>query len=310
MFTHSSFLYISTVLIWGSSWFAIKFQLGTVAEEVSLVYRFAIASALLLAYCLITRRRMAFTLSQHFFIALQGVFLFATNYLVIYWATHTLSSGLIAVAFSTIIVMNIIGSAIAFRQAISTRVVVGALIGVVGVGLIFWPEVSTFDMSTAGLHALLFAFLGTLFASVGNILSARNQKQGLPVVQTNAWGMGYGASFMALWALLSGTPFNFETTTGYVGSLLFLSLFASIFAFGGYLTLLGRIGADRAAYAMVVFPVVALAISTVFEGYTWTAVAAGGLALVLVGNVVVLRKSKAAKPDSDPSSTDSHVTQS
>ncbi|MEM7208566.1 MAG: EamA family transporter [Pseudomonadota bacterium] len=286
---NSHFLYISTVLIWGSSWFAVKLQLGEVDEAASLVYRFALAAVLLLIFCLITRRSLRFTASQHLFIALQGIFLFASNYLVIYWATHLLSSGLIAVAFSTIIFMNITGAAIAFKQKLQLRVLGGATIGLAGIVLIFWPEFESFDVHSPAATGLGLALLGTLLASIGNLFSARNQRHGIPVVQTNAWGMGYGALVMCIYALLAGTEFSFDTSLVYTGSLLYLVVFASILAFGGYLTLLGRIGADRAAYAMVLFPVVALAISTAFEGYQWTLLAVIGLSLVMFGNVMVLR---------------------
>ena len=125
---------------------------------------------------------------------------------------------------------------------------------------------------------------------IGNLLSARNQRNGLPVVQTNALGVGYGAGLMALYALLSGQQFTFDTSPAYVLSLVYLVVFASILAFGCYLTLLGRIGAGRAAYAMVIFPVVSLGLSTLFEGFQWSSYAIAGLLLVLTGNLVVLRK--------------------
>ncbi len=290
MLTHSTTLYFSCVLIWGTSWFAIKFQLGSVAEEVSLVYRFLLASVILLVFCLVTRRNLRFSVREHAFMALQGLFLFSSNYLVFYWATHLLTSGLIAVAFSTVVFMNIIGSAIAFRQPIAGKVVVGAALGLTGITMIFWPELAAFELSGDGSRALMLSLFATALASCGNIVSARNQKRALPVVQTNAWGMGYGALAMAVFAFFHGVPFNLEVTPTYLGSLLYLSVFASVLAFGCYLTLIGRIGADKTAYAAVVFPVVALTLSTVFEGYQWTPLAAVGLALVLMGNVVVLRK--------------------
>ncbi len=289
MLTHSTTLYLSAVFIWGTSWFAIKFQLGTVAEEVSLVYRFFLASATLMIFCLATRRVLQFSPRQHGFMALQGLFLFSSNYLVFYWASHLLTSGLIAVAFSTVIVMNIIGSTIAFRHRITLKVLFGAMLGLCGIVMIFWPEVRAFELNGDGARGLAMSLFATALASVGNIISARNQIHKLPVIQTNAWGMAYGAMLMAVFALFRGVPFSIESTPAYLGSLLYLALFASVFAFGAYLTLIGRIGADRAAYAAVVFPLVALALSTVFENYHWTPFAVVGLLLVLTGNIVVLR---------------------
>ncbi len=286
---HSASLYLATVLIWGSTWFAIKFQLGVVEPEVSLVYRFALASLMLLIFCLLTRRRLVFTPGQHGFIALQGLFLFSCNYLIFYWATGLLTSGIVALLFSTVILMNIINSAIFLRAPVRPQVVIGACIGIAGIATIFWSEVSSVEQSGDSWRGLWMCLLATFFASIGNILSARNQLNDIPVVQTNALGMAYGAIIMLVFALIGGANFDFENTLSYGLSLVYLSVFGSIFAFGSYLTLIGRIGTDKTAYAAVLFPVIALGLSTVFENYHWTLGAFGGFVLVLVGNYVVLR---------------------
>jgi len=290
MLMHSTSLYLTSVLIWGSTWFAIKFQLGVVAAEVSLVYRFALAALILLLFCVLTRRNLRYSPQQHGFIALQGLCLFSANYLVFYWATGLLTSGIVALLFSTVILMNIINGAIFMRARVSQRVVLGACIGIAGIGTIFWSEVSAVANDTDTWRGLWMCLLATYFASIGNILSARNQKRGIPVVQTNAWGMCYGALIMVIYAIYSGASFNYEPTLSYSLSLVYLSVFGSILAFGCYLTLIGRIGADKTAYAAVLFPVIALGISTLFEGYMWTLLAVFGFGLVLLGNYVVLTK--------------------
>jgi len=290
MVKHSTTLYLATVLIWGSTWFAIKFQLGVVEEEVSLVYRFLLAAVILLLFCLFTKRTLRFSISQHFFIALQGLFLFSTNYLIFYWATGLLTSGIIALLFSTVILMNIINGAVFLRQSIKARVVVGAMFGISGIAAIFWAEVDSLENNLSTWQGLWMCLVATFLASIGNILSARNQRQHLPVVQTNAWGMTYGSLYMAIYAIYHGVPFNYDPSFSYSLSLLYLSVFGSIFAFGSYLTLIGRIGADKTAYAAVLFPVIALSISTIFEDYNWTLVAIFGFGLVLFGNFLVLKK--------------------
>ena len=294
MIHHSASLYLATVLIWGSTWFAIKFQLGVVAAEVSLVYRFALAALILLVFCLLRKRNLRYTPRQHAFIAMQGLFLFSTNYLIFYWATGLLTSGIVALLFSTVILMNIVNGALFMRERVSARVMLGSLIGIGGIAAIFWSEVSSVENTVGTWRGLWMCLLATYFASVGNILSARNQRDGIPVVQTNAWGMAYGALIMFVFALASGTPFNYEPTVSYSISLIYLAVFGSIFAFGCYLTLVGRIGADKAAYAAVLFPVIALGLSTVFEDYQWTLRALFGFVLVLIGNYIVLSKSKAS----------------
>jgi drug/metabolite transporter (DMT)-like permease len=132
--------------------------------------------------------------------------------------------------------------------------------------------------------------ISTFMASLGNIISARHQKYELPVIQTNAYGMAYGAVIMGIVVIASGKPFNFETTLVYIGSLFYLAVFGTVIAFGCYLKLIGKIGADRAAYATMLFPIVALGISTFYEGYQWSAHNIIGMLLVLGGNGIVINK--------------------
>ena len=282
--------YLLVVSIWGSTWLGIKFQLGRVDPMVSVVYRFVLASLLLVAYCRIRRLPMRFGLRDHGFMALQGACLFSLNYWMFYMAELHLTSGIVSVTFSTIVLFNILNGAVFLGSPIRPGVVVGALVGIVGIGLVFWPELSVFSLADTGFAGLLLCVGATLLASFGNILSARHQQHRLPVVQTNAFGMAYGALLMAVVALLTGRGFDFDPGAGYVASLVYLAVFGSIVAFGCYLTLIGRIGADRAAYATLIFPIIALLLSTLFEGYRWPATAMAGVVLVLVGNAMALVK--------------------
>lgn len=291
--------YAFTVLIWGSSWIGIKFQLGTVDPMVSVTYRFGLAATLLLAWCTLFKMKMRFTLKDHLFIALQGITLFGINYLLFYVAELYLASGLAAVIFSTIVVMNMVNGALFLGSPFDARVMIGAALGLTGIILVFRPEFAAFTPGDEGVLGVVLSFAATFLASIGNIISARNQKHGLPVMQTNAYGMTYGALLMVSLALFSGKHFGFEVSVGYVSSLLFLAVFASIVAFGCYLSLIGRIGADRAAYATLLFPIVALAISTVFENYHWTGSAVIGVVMILFGNLLIIKKKKGA-PSNPP----------
>jgi len=283
-------LYLGTVAIWGSSWLGIKLQLGHVPPEVSVLYRFVVAAALLLAWCHFRGLNMRFTWRQHVAMAMVGVPLFSLNYIIFYIATIYLTSGLVAVTFSTITVMNIGFGALLIGSPIRPRVAIGALFGLAGLSLVFWPDLAAFDTGSAGLIGLGLSLIATAFASLGNVASARNQRAGIPVMQGNAFGMAYGALCTLIVILARGTPFAFDPSPLYVGGVLYLAVVASIFGFGCYLTLLGRIGADRAAYTSVVFPLVALGLSTIFEGFEWTALAIAGVGLILIGNVIVLAK--------------------
>ncbi len=289
--SQNALLYVVTVLIWGSSWLAIKYQLGSVDPMVSVAYRFLLASALSWLYCRFSGRLMRYSLRDHGFMFLQGASLFALNYWLFYLSELTLTSGLAAVIFSTIVVMNMMNGVLFLKNRLELRVVLGAGIGLFGIIVVFWPEVTDFESGSENLFAVSLAVLATLLASLGNIASARNQRKGIPVVQANTFGMTYGALLMLVLSGATGREFTFEVTLPYVSSLVFLSVFASIIAFWTYLTLLGRVGVERGAYATLIFPLVALGFSTVFEDYQWTASAGIGILLILAGNLLILKRS-------------------
>ena len=281
-------LYAVVVFAWSTSWLAIQGQLGVVAPEVSVAYRFVLSATIMVAICIAGRRPMRFGLRDHAFMVLQGILLFSTNFYLVYLGSQYLTSGQVAVAFSTLVVMNMIGAAILFGAAVTPRMGIGAGFGIGGLALVFWPEITAFDLSSEGTLGLVLALAGTLSASLGMMTSARNQKNGLPVIQANTYGMIYGTVFMTLVALALGRSFDFEMSVTYVGSLTYLAVVATVVAFWSFLTLQGRIGAGRTAYAAVLFPIIALMLSTVFEDFQWTPTAIGGVALVVFGNVLVL----------------------
>ena len=288
----NNLLYAATVLIWGSTWYAIKMQLGVVDPDLSVAYRFIAAATVLIAFCLATGRSLRFAPRHHLFIAAQGLFLFCLNYWLFYYATFELTTGVVAVVFSLIMLMNILNGAVLFGARVEPRVLAAAGLGLIGLVLVFWDDLAVLDFTSGPMVGLGLSIVATYSASLGNMASLRNTRAGLPVIPVNALGMAYGAVFMTILALLRGAPLSFDLSPGYVGSLLYLAIFGSVLAFGFYLTLLGRIGADRAAYAAVVFPIVALIISTFMESYVWTAPALFGVALILGGNILAVAKPK------------------
>lgn len=285
-------LFAISSLIWGSTWLAIKFQLGVVDPLVSVVYRFFLASFILFLYCRLTSLNLRFSLKEHGYMALLGALLFGINYWLVYLAELHLPSGLVAVVFSSIILLNIINGAIFLRSKIRLYVVYGAVIGIMGIGLVFKEELFFFSLSSENSYALLLALIAAVLASLGNITSAYLQKKKLPVIQTNTFAMFYGPLFMLILCLFLGKPFNIDLSYSYLGSLLYLTLFGSIIAFSSYLTLLGNIGADKSAYVTLVIPVIALILSTIFEDYVWNLSALIGVLFILTGNFIILKKRK------------------
>jgi len=287
------FLYVVTVLVWGSTWIAITFQLGTVAPEVSIFYRYLLAAGLLFSWCRYRGLKLQFSLRAHGNFLMLGVLLFSLNYITAYYAQQYITSAMTAIAFSMMVWMNIVNARIFFGTRAGWRVIGGSILGLVGIAVLFLPQVEQFSFSDMTLYGAGLAVLGAFLASLGNMVSQASQKEGLPIIQSNAWGMLYGSILTAAVALWQGREFNFDASPDYVISLLYLTVFGSIIAFGSYLTLLGRIGAHKAGYAMVMFPVVALLVSVLFEGLELSKPIIAGMALVLAGNVFILRGKQA-----------------
>lgn len=282
-------LFAISTLIWGSTWLAIKFQLGGVAAEVSVAFRFALAAALLGAWCALTRRSLRFGARAHAFIALQGVLLFGLNYIGVYQAERYATSGLVAVLFSTIVFMNPIGARLVFGHPLPLRTLVAAALGVVGVACLFMPELAAARRGGSVALGIALGLGSTAIASAGNLAAMRNQRAGIPVLTGAAWGMGYGALTAAAVAVLQGVPWTIDLRAPYVASLLYLAIVGTVIAFWAYLTLLKQVGPASASYVGVATPVVAMALSTLFEGYRWTPLAAFGVVLAVTGNWLALK---------------------
>jgi drug/metabolite transporter (DMT)-like permease len=281
-------LFILTVLIWGATWYAIDFQLGVVAIEVSLAYRYLLAAALAFSWCMLRGKPLRFGWAEHKYFILLGLFLFGFNYLSAYHAQIYISSALNAIGFSAMIWMNILNARLFFGKMITPRTYIGAGMGMAGIIIIFWPEVQEVSLSDTIVIGAFFSLLGALIASFGNIASQAAQRQRIPVMQANAWGMFYGAMLNGGLAVLQGRVFNFDPTISYTFSLLFLAMFGSVVAFGCYLTLLGRVGLERAGYAAVMVPVVALLLSAMLENMQLEVHVLLGMALAVSGNIFIL----------------------
>jgi drug/metabolite transporter (DMT)-like permease len=281
-------LFAAVALVWGSSFLPLRLQLGVVAPEVSGVWRFAIASAAMFLWLSLAGHRLRFGLADHVRFALLGAFLFSLNFASAYYSGFYLPSGLIAVVFSMASVINPLLAAAITRTMPEWRNVLGALLGVAGVALLFGPELLTVNASSGTAVGLALGLLATVIFCTGNMFSARFQRDGLPVLAANCWGMLYGALWFALIALARGETFTVEWNARYLLSIAWLAIPSTLIGFAAYLTLLGRIGPGRASYSIVLVPVVALVISTFFENYVWTLAALIGVVFVLVGNVVVL----------------------
>ncbi|MEP1094679.1 MAG: EamA family transporter [Cyclobacteriaceae bacterium] len=286
----SASLFVIPALIWGSTFFVIKFQLGVVDPTWSVSYRFILAGIILLFYSRARQLNLQFSGREHFRIFLQGMLLFGFNYWFVYMAEQVLVSALVAITFSSIIFLNILFGKIFLKKVAEKKVYLGAILGVSGTVLLFYRELAGIAFDDLPVFHLIVCFSAVMIASLGNILSAHNQATKLPVIQTNAFGMLYGGLTIGLVAAVTGVDISFDLGFSYVSSLLYLSIFGSIIAFGSYLTLIGKIGADKAGYVLIVIPVIAVGLSILFEGYQFGWQVFVGMLLILGGNVMVLKR--------------------
>ena len=283
-------LFVACVAIWGSTWLAITFQLGKVAAEASVSYRFLLASLLIFGYCLARRLPLRYALREHLWIALFGILMFSVSYVFVYYAEEHVVSGLVAVGYSASPLLGMLGMRAFFGAPMTARLVAGSLLGIAGITLVFWPEFSRLASDGDTALGALYTALAVVLSALGSIVAHRNQKAHLPLWQTMAWGMLYGSLFSFGVTIASDKPFGFEATPAYVLSLLYLTVLGSIVAFAGYLTLLKRIGPARSGYIGVMVPIVALVISAAFEGFRWHALTWIGVAVSVAGNVIILRR--------------------
>jgi drug/metabolite transporter (DMT)-like permease len=279
-------LYAGVIFAWSTSWYPLSLQMGVVAAEVSLVWRFAAAAVVMFAISHWRGVGLRHGKSEHIRFAMLGAFLFSTNFALFYNASLFAASGLLAVILSISSLINVLMVAALTRSRPQPVQLAASVIGLVGLGLIFAPEIR---MSPTVGMALMLGSAGTLSFSIGNLMSAASQKRGVHVLASTSWGMVYGTCFLTFVSLVRGHDFVIDPTKVYLGSLAWLIVISSVLAFASYLSLIGRIGPGRAAYATVVFPVFALLISAVYEGYEWSPLALAGLALVMAGNLMMIR---------------------
>lgn len=291
------FLYVLTVAIWGSTWYAITLQLNGIPAQVSVAYRFGLATLILFGWCWLRRLRLRFSGREHALLMLLGLTLFSTNYVLFYEAEKQLVSGSVAIIFSLLVVFNILNNWLLFGSKPDRQVIAGATLGLFGIVLTFWQDLRTMNSGSQSIWGIALSLAATLTASFGNMVSARLHRRQIPVVPANAFGMLYGTVLLLAYAVLSGATFSFDTSVRYLGSLTYLAVFGSVIAFSSYLTLVGRIGADRAAYTSILFPIVALTISAAFEKYQLTLVSALGIACILIGNGLVLLRKRRMSPE-------------
>ncbi len=284
---------IVCTLCWGTTWFAITLQLGVVDPVVSVVYRFALAAALLFAWCAFRRESLSMTRAQHFAAFGVGVFTFAVDYALVYWAEERVTSAVVAVVFAAMAFLNLIGFRIVFGQRPPLLAWAAASLGIAGVGLLSWEELVAANFGAVAMTGIGLTLLGVLGAVIGNVYARRGELAGAPVAASTGWAMAYGAALLAIFAVATGRQWAFEPTLPYMLSLLHLSLNGSVIAFLLYYGLARRRGYATASYISALAPPLAMLVSSLFEAKTWGVLALGGVVLVIAGQFLLLRAKRA-----------------
>jgi drug/metabolite transporter (DMT)-like permease len=276
-------------LIWGSTWIVIRDQLAVVPPSWSVSYRFLVAGIAMTLWALVRRDSFRFDARGLSFAAAIGVTQFVLNFNFVYRAEGFVTSGLVAVTFAMLLVPNAVLSRIFLGQRMGRQLVLGSAIAMAGVALLFLHEARANPAgSAATLTGIGWTLVAILSASTANVMQATQTAKRYPMAPTLAVAMLFGAALDAGVAWRLAGPPVFEWRAGYIAGILYLGLAASAIAFPLYFRVLRAIGPAKAAYSGVIVPVIAMMFSTLFEGYRWSALAAGGAALTAAGLVVAL----------------------
>jgi drug/metabolite transporter (DMT)-like permease len=284
---------IICAMIWGTTWYAITLQLGTVPPLASIVWRFGLASALLFLGCLIARQNLKLTRAQHLAALGQGAFAFSISYSFTYAAEGQVASAIVAVTFAALTFINLVLFRLAAGQKAALGSWGGALLGLVGVAVLSGGEVLKAGFDGRAALGVGLALIATTASACGNFFAWKGQQHGSAAIPSTAWAMAYGTGLLALYGLATGVRFHIDPSLTYVGSLLYLSVFGSVIAFGLYFTIARVIGYAMASYISALTPPIAMLVSVLFEGarFGWTALL--GLVLVLSGQALLIRAPKA-----------------
>jgi len=285
--------FVITALVWGSTWLVIKGSIGPVPPSWSVTWRFVGAAVGMFAFGL-ARGDIPLTApwpdrAGLGFAALIGISLFCGNFQFVYRAESHLTSGLVAVVFALLVVPNAVFARLFLGNPVTRGFIAGSVIAFAGIVLLMINE---YRAAPAGSDVPLGAamtVLALLCASTGNVLQAAAPARRVPATQLLAWAFLIGAVVDSVLAFVLSGPPVIDWHPAYLGSVAYLSLVGSVLTFPLYNLLLREMGPGRAAYNGVLVPVVAMTLSTVFEGYRWSALNSAGAVLSLIGLVVALR---------------------
>lgn len=276
-------------LIWGSTWLVIKDQIDSVPPSWSVTWRFIIAACGMAVVAVVRRETLRVSNTTLKVAALLGLLQFVMNFQFVYRAEHHLTSGIVAVVFGLLIVPNSLMAWLLLKQPVTRAFLAGSAVAGAGIVLLLLHEYRMAPPEGRVMTGIALTAAALLSASSANVLQASRMARGIPMIPMLAWALLFGAILDAVFALVVEGPPQFDFRPGYVFGVLYLGLIGSVLTFPLYFRLLQRLGAGRGAYNGVLVPVVAMLLSTAFEGYRWSVLALAGSALAMLGLVLALR---------------------
>ncbi len=288
------FPFLLVSLIWGSTWLVIRDQISTVPASWSVTYRFIVAAAGMVILGIATRQSLRLDRNGQIMALIIGCLQFAVNFNFVYAAEHHVTSGLVAVLFALLIIPNAVLGKFWLGKTVLHRFWVGSAIACAGIAMLVLRE---YRQAPIGADEVLIgtglSLAAVMCASSANVLLATDRVARFPIISVLAWSMLYGAIGNALWSYYHyGAPV-IETRLAYIGGVLYLGIIGSVVTFPLYVRLIRDIGPGKAAYTSVIIPVIAMLLSTIFEGYQWTGLAAGGAILAVAGLLIAVQTGKA-----------------
>lgn len=297
MNSRNYFYFFICSVIWGTTWWVITYQIGSVSPAIGVFYRFLLSSLIMFMFAYTTGQKLfIYSLKYHLIFVLQGLFNYSLNYILTYQAEKMANSAYVALTFTSLLYFNMIGLKIWFKKRVSSNLIAGGIIGASGIALVFWHEIIGLNFhDQLQIKGILLGLLATFFASLGNMFGHQNHQNKIPVSVFSAYAMMYGALFSLGISTFLNEPISFPLTLSFLSSLVYLSVFGTVIAFWSYQNLIGSIGADKAAYTSIISTAIAVFISHIYEKLTLTPNLIVGITLCLLGNVFALwKKSKTA----------------
>lgn len=287
-------LFLGALLFWSATWSIIGLTQVNIDLDptISVFIRFILAGLIILAYVILTNRKLIFSLKEHLYFFILGIFLYSGNYIFFYHSNVYLPSNIPATVFCLLTIFNILGEKFIFKKPITSMTLSGALLGIAGIGIIFYQDFVNFNLNSGTTLGLMFALFATLSASAGNLIAIYNKRNyNIPLLQNVAFAMIYGALVALIVSFIKGAEFYVPINNfSYLLGLAYLIIFGSIISFLCYIRFIENTSASTGGYIGVIMPILALIISMIFEDVKPDIFFLTGLPVALIGLLLILKQ--------------------